>query len=222
MPPERIKVIVPGVDPDWFHPDVAGDPVRQRLKLSPDTPLVGMIARFQRVKGHDVFQEMARRIHAQMPETRFAVAGENVFGVSKDEAHKAAILARARTDPALKDTLTYLGFWEDAREVIAAADVMVCSSRFESLGMIHLESMAMRTPVVSMNNGGPAETIRDGITGYLVPPEDPDALAERTLALLRDPARRAQMGQAGRDHVCARFTAAGYARQFSQLVESLL
>lgn len=223
MHPDRIKVIVPGVDPDYYCPDaVSGAPVRDRLGIGPDVPLVGMIARFQHVKGHDVFQEMVRRVHAELPEARFVVAGENVFGVSKDERYKQRILAAAQTDPALKEALTYLGFWEDAREVIAAADVMVCPSRFESLGMVHLESMAMARPMVSMDNGGPAETVVHGRTGYLVPPEAPAELADRVLALLRDPALRRVMGEAGRKHVMAGFTAAGYASEFSQLVESLL
>jgi glycosyltransferase involved in cell wall biosynthesis len=115
-----------------------------------------------------------------------------------------------------------MGFWKDPRPVMAAADVIVCPSRFESLGMVHLESMAMARPVVSMNNGGPAETMVDGETGYLVPPDDPDTLADRVVALLRDPAQRKLMGAAGRVRVLAHFTAAGYAQQVSQLVESLV
>lgn len=222
MPMERVKVLVPGVDPDHFHPGVTGSVVREQLSIGPDVPLVAMIARFQHVKGHDIFQEMVKRVHAQMPEVQFAVAGENVFGVSKDEVYKNSILAAAREDPVLRDNVKYLGFWEDARQVIAAADVIVCPSRFESLGMVHVESMAMQCPVVSMDNGGPAETLVDGQTGFLVPPEDPDALADRVLTLLRDPALRARMGEAGRIRVLEHFTAAGYAAQFSQLVESLI
>lgn len=222
MPPERIRVITPGVDPGIFHPGVDGRPIRAQLGIEPDVPLVGMIARFQHVKGHDIFQAMAQRIHAQMPEARFAVAGENVFGVSKDEAYKQQILEHAQTDPVLRETLTYLGFWPDARELVAAADVIVCPSRFESLGMVHLESMAMARPVVSMDNGGPAETLVDGETGYLVPPEDPGALADRVLVLLRDADLRQRMGAAGRARVLAQFTAASYADQFAALVEGLV
>ncbi|HEX3051179.1 MAG TPA: glycosyltransferase family 4 protein [Aggregatilineaceae bacterium] len=223
MSPASIKVIVPGVDPAYYYPEADdGSAVRAKLGIGPDVPLVALIARFQQVKGHDIFQEMVRRVHAVLPNVHFAVAGENVFGVSKDETYKHQILETAQTDPVLRECLTYLGFWEDARQVIAAADVMVCPSRFESLGMVHLESMAMATPVVSMNNGGPQETVVDGTTGFLVPPEDPAALANAVITLLRDPARRAQMGQAGRAHVLAGFTAEGYARQFSDLVESLL
>jgi len=222
LPPDRVRVLVPGVDPAIHHPNVDGAPVRERLGIGPDVPLVALIARFQQVKGHDIFQAMARMVADEMPHARFVVAGENVFGVSKDEAYKRAILDAAQSDPVLRERLTYLGFWEDARQVIAAADVVVCPSRFESLGMVHLESMAMARPVVSMNNGGPAETVIDGETGYLVPPEAPDALARCVLALLRDPALRARMGQAGAAHVRAHFTAAGYAAQFSQVVEDLI
>jgi glycosyltransferase involved in cell wall biosynthesis len=214
------RAIVPGVNTDHFHPDGDVSPIRQRLGIGPEVPLVAMLARFQYVKGHDIFQEMVKLVHAQMPEVRFAVAGENVFGVSKDETYKNTILTNGREDPVLHDSLTYLGFC-DSREVIAAADVIVCPSRFESLGMVHLESMAMERPVVSMNNGGPAEIMIDGETGYLVPPEDPAALADRVLALLRDPALRTRMGQAGRARVVEHFTVERYAEKFSQLFKTM-
>ncbi|MBN1563323.1 MAG: glycosyltransferase family 4 protein [Anaerolineae bacterium] len=222
MPPESIPVILPGVDEAYFQPGMDGSAIREQLNIGPDVPLVAMLARFQHVKGHDVFQDMILRLHEQIPEARFVVAGENVFGVRKDETYKQAILTNARENPVLNRCLTYLGFFADPRPVVAAADVVVCPSRFESLGMVHLESMAMGCPVVSMNNGGPAETILDGETGYLVPPEDPAALADRVLAILRDPALRARMGQAGRERVLTYFTAQGYAEQFSQLIESLI
>ncbi len=213
---------MPGVNADYFHPHIDGAPVREKLGIGTEVPLVVMLARFQHVKGHDIFQTMAQRIYAQMPEARFAVAGENVFGVRKDETYKLSILEHAHTDPVLSRCLTYLGHYDDPRPVVAAADVVVCPSRFESLGMVHLESMAMARPVVSMNNGGPAETIIDGVTGYLVPPEDPDALADRVLTLLRDPALRARMGQAGRAHVLENFTASAYAARISDLIDTLI
>lgn len=223
LPPERVPVLVPGVDPDHYRPGaVSGAAVRAQLGIDTGSPLAAMIARFQRVKGHDIFQAMARHVLATLPDAHFAVAGENVFGVSRDERYKREILDAARSDPLLRDRLHYLGFWDDAREVIAAADVMVCPSRFESLGMVHLESMAMGVPVVSMDNGGPAETIADGNTGYLVPPEDPARLADRVLALLRDADQRRAMGAAGRARVLAHYTAGHYAAQVSALLARLI
>ncbi len=71
-------------------------------------------------------------------------------------------------------------------------------------------------------NGGPAETVIDGVTGYLVPPEDPDALADRVLALLRDAALRVRMGEAGRAHVLSHFTATAYAARVAELIETYI
>jgi glycosyltransferase involved in cell wall biosynthesis len=201
---------------------VDGSPVRARLGISPDVPLVAMVARFQNVKGHEYFLEAARYVLSAVTEARFAVAGENVFGVSRDETYKRRILDTARSDPLLRERVTYLGFWPDARQVIAAADVMVCSSWFESLSMVALESMAMQRPIVSTSVGGPAETVIDGQTGYLVPPRDSRAIAERVTALLQNPALREQMGAAGRQHVLAHFTAAQYANAIGRMVDQLV
>ncbi len=221
IPPECIDVLIPGVDPAIHHPQVDGSAVRSKLEIGPDVPLVAMVARFQNVKGHEYFLEAARLILEAVPEARFAVAGENVFAVSKDETYKRSILNMAQADPLLRERVTYLGFWPDAREVIAAADVMMCSSWFESLSMVALESMAMERPIVSTSVGGPAETVIDGKTGYLVPPRDSSVLAARAVTLLKNPALRQQMGQAGRAHVLEYFSAQRYADGIGQVVDQL-
>jgi glycosyltransferase involved in cell wall biosynthesis len=219
LPPARMPVIIPGVDPVKHAPAaVSGDPVRTHLGIGPEVPLVAMIARFQNVKGHEYFLQAAKIVKEAIPAARFAVAGENVFAVSKDEAYKQGILAMHRDDPVLREAVTYLGFWPDSREVIAAADVMVCSSWFESLSMVALESMAMAKPIVSTRVGGPSETVADGETGFLVPPKDPMAFAEKIIALLRDPALRERMGSAGRARVLEHFTAARYAERIGALI----
>src|SRR5260221_1384787 len=153
-----------------------------------------------------------------MPGARFAVSGDNVFGVVKDEAYKGSILVMARNDPALRERVTYLGFYPDVREVMAAADVMVISSYFESLSMVALEAMSMQRAVVSTNVGGPSETMIDGVTGYLVKPRDAKALADRVIMLLKDSTLRQKMGRAGRRHVIDHFTAGGCAAFITQVV----
>lgn len=219
MPPDRVMVIPPGVDTMRFRPGVDGSAVRAEAGIAPDAPVVALIARFQDVKGHDVFQAMARRAAAAMPEVRFLVAGENVHGVSADDAYKRRILAAHAADPVLRERLVYLGFRPDAERVIAAADVVVCSSQFESYGMVNVEAMSSGKPVVSTRRGGPSETIRDGETGFLVDAGDDAALAARVVALLHDPAARAAMGSAGRAHVLAHFSAQAMGRAFGQAVE---
>lgn len=222
MPPERLPVLPPGVDTERFRPGIDGSALRAELGIPADAPLVALIARFQDVKGHDVFQDMARALLAHVPQARFIVAGENVHGVSADEAYKARILARWQADPLLRDSMRYIGFRPDSERVIAAADVVVCSSHFESYGMVHLETMASGRPIVSTRRGGPSETVLDGVTGLLAEPHDPDALASQVLRLLRDPALRETMGAAGRARVLERFSARACADAFMDALDAAL
>jgi glycosyltransferase involved in cell wall biosynthesis len=223
MPLERVPVIYSGVDTSRFSPDVDGLRLRFQTNIPQDAPLVAMIARFQPVKGHHTFQAMARQVTLQMPETHFVVAGEDTFGVAKDEAYKQQILETAKTDPLLRK-LHYIGFREDVERVLAAADVVVCASDFESYGKANIEAMACGKAVVSSNRGGPAETIINGETGYLVPAGDSEALAKRVIELLHSPEERARMGQNGRRRAETVFSAekAGqaYAAEFMRILEN--
>lgn len=221
MPPEQIPVIYSGIDTQRFQPG-DGSALRQALNIAPDAPVVAMIARFQRVKGHDVFQDVARQVALQIPEARFIVAGEDAFGVAADAKLRDATLQAAANDPILRDRLHYIGFRHDVESVYHAADVVVCASHFESFGIANLEAMACGVPVVSTNAGGPSETVLDGETGYLVPPRDVTTLALYTLLLLRDPTLRAQMGQAARRHVEERFSVAAMRTAYERVFERLL
>ncbi len=182
---------------------------------------MALIARFQDVKGHDVFQDMARQVVRIIPEAHFVVAGENTQ-TSADNEYKTRVLQTAASDPLLKSRLHYLGFRADSERVIAAADVVVCSSHFESYGMVNIEAMASGKPVVSTNKGGPSETVADGVTGYLVPPGDAAGLAVHVIALLENVALRRRMGLAGRARVEELFSVKAMAAQYAQVVERML
>lgn len=222
MPPEQLPVIYSGVDTERFSPDVDRLRVRFQANVPQDAPLVAMVARFQPVKGHHTFQAMAKQVALQIPEAHFIVAGEDTFGVAKDAVYKQTMLDNAQSDPLLKKRLHYIGFRDDVERVLAAADVVVCASDFESYGKVNLEAMATGTPVVSTNRGGPSETILDGETGYLVPPDDPQALAMRVIELLNNPDERARLGTNGRRRVETIFSAQSAADAYSTLFNSIL
>lgn len=221
MPPERVELIYSGVDSQRFQPGIDGSQVRAEAGIDPQAPLVALLARFQDVKGHDVFQAMARIVAQHIPEARFIVAGENTQ-TSADNAYKTRILAAAQTDPLLSSRLKYLGFRADTERVLAAADVVVCSSHFESYGMVNIEAMASGKPVVSTNKGGPAETVAQGETGYLLPPGDAAGLARHVMDLLRDPDLRQRLGGAGRARVEQHFSVRAMAAQYMGVVERVL
>jgi glycosyltransferase involved in cell wall biosynthesis len=222
FPEERIRVLHPGVDTRVFRPAPAErEGVRRDLGLAPAAPLVTLLARFQSVKGHDVFVESARRVAQEAPAARFVVAGEDAFGVRADRAFERRVRARVAGDPVLRERLRFLGWTAHPERLLAASDVVVVSSRFESFGMVPIEAMAAEVPVVSTNVGGPAETIVDGQTGYLVPPGRPDAIAAPVLALLRDPELRVRLGRAARIRVEACYTLDRYATEFGHALDGL-
>ena len=221
MPSEKVELIYSGVDTTRFQPGLDGSQVRLDASVPADAPLVALIARFQDVKGHDVFHDMARQVAQMIPEAHFIVAGENTQ-TSADNAYKTRILDTATTDPLLNSRLHYLGFRADSERVIAAADVVVCSSHFESYGMVNIEAMASGKPVVSTNKGGPSETVADGITGYLLPPNDAAGLALQVIALLENAALRRRMGAAGRARVEELFSIKAMAVQYMQVVNRVM
>lgn len=221
MPPDQVVILNPGVDCERFRPRDDAAQIRAELDVAPDAPLVVMLARFQNVKGHDVFQDMARRVARELPQARFLVAGDNPH-TRADRRYRERIFRAAGDDPLLRERLRYVGFRQDTERVIAAADVVVCASRFEGFGTVNVEAMAGARPVVSTNRGGPAETVLDGRTGFLVAPGDAAAMAQRALQLLRDPALRRRMGAAGREHVLRNFSAAASARTFETTLERIL
>jgi glycosyltransferase involved in cell wall biosynthesis len=222
MPPDRVRVEHLGIDTRAFRPRAHESAVtRRQLGLPASAPLVTLVARFQDVKGHDVFLDAAKRVAANRPDAHFAVAGETVFGSGAETALKARVRAEVERDAAMRPRVSLLGWISQPERLLAASDVVVCSSRFESFGMVNVEAMACEVPVVSTNVGGPAETVLDGVTGCLVPPARPDLIADRVLALLSDERRRREMGRAGRARVQSLFSLERYARSFAGIASSL-
>jgi glycosyltransferase involved in cell wall biosynthesis len=213
-----MTVVPLGVNTRVFRPrteDIRA--IRAKLELAAAAPLVTLVARFQDVKGHHIFLEMARRVLHTKPGARFAIAGDNVLGGKAGEDYKRRIVDMAGADPSLRNAVKFLGWVSATEELIAASDIVVCSSFFESFGMVHIEAMACEVPVVSTNVGGPAETIVDGETGFLVPPGRPDLLAACVLRLLDSPHERQAFGRAGRERVIARFSVDRYAESMTDI-----
>jgi glycosyltransferase involved in cell wall biosynthesis len=223
MPSDRVRLLYPGVDTSVFRPSPGNrEDVRRELDVPKDAPLVTLLARFQEVKGHELFLEAARLIARRFPAARFVIAGENVFGGAGDEALKRRVISTVRADPVLRERVKFLGWVERTERLLAASDVLVCSSRFESFGMSLVEAMASEVPVVSTRVGGPSEIVAHAETGYLVDPGRADQIAEHVLALLEDSDLRARMGRAARIRAVERFELRDYVEGFSQVLEAVV
>ncbi len=205
----RMIHIPNGIDTQQFRPDPAARiAVRQELDLPQSAALVGMAARFHPQKDHHNFIQAAGIVLAAQPDARFLLFGS---GVNPENGLLAAWIEQA----GLSGKIYLLGPREDAPRLFAALDISVLSSASgEAFPNVVAESMACAVPAAATDIGDSAEII--GGTGRVVPPQDPSALADAVLDLLRLPAgERQALGAAARRRVEENFSlermAAAYA-----------
>lgn len=217
-PKRRIRVVTLGVDLGRFNPDsIPRGRVHRELNLDCASPVVACVARLQRWKGQTLFLQVAAHVAAGHREAHFVLVGGTLFGLEEAYARELRQEA-ARLLPA--SHVHFLGHRDDLPEILADVDIVVHSPALpEPFGLVLLEAMAMRVPVVATNAGGPAEIVVDGETGYLVPPGDVEGLAHAITSLLDDPKLRKTMGGAGRERVQARFTAERMVREIEAALE---
>jgi glycosyltransferase involved in cell wall biosynthesis len=218
----NVRRIPNGVDLGAFAIGGSGAAVRAALGTPAEAPLAGVVCRLDAWKGVDVFLRAAARVREALPAARFVVVGGAIEGQDA-YAHELEALACAL---GLNDALRFTG-WRygppDMPEVYAALDLLVLPSRQpEPFGLVLLEAMASGLPVVATDRGGPREICVDGETGLLVPPGDPDRLADAMRALLDDPARARAMGQAGRHRAEANYDLRNTVRAIEGQYEELL
>lgn len=208
VPEEKVTVIYNGIVLDEFHPPENPGAARAELGFGPETPLVGIVARLHAVKGHRYFLEAAREVLAQRPEVRFLVVGEGPCRSALEE--QARVLGIA-------GQVTFTGFVDDVRPLMAGLDLLVISSLWEGFGLTAVEAMALGVPVVATEVGGLPEVVRHGETGLLVPPANPAALAKSIVWMLEHPGAAGEMVKKGREAVRKNFTAAVMARRTEEL-----
>ena len=114
-----------------------------------------------------------------------------------------------------------LGFRNDVSSVVQAMDVGICSSDFEGSPLSVMEYMEEGKPVVATAVGGIPDLVDDGVNGLLVPPREPERLAEAIAELLSDPARRAQMGERGRELRRSEYSIEATVRRIAELYERI-
>jgi glycosyltransferase involved in cell wall biosynthesis len=180
---ERIRIVRNGIDLRPFECalPLASDPERNVI--------VGLVGRLAWEKGVDIFLSAAARLVDQFPQAMFVVAGEG------PDSEK---LARMLDDLKLRGRAELLGRRDDMPELYRSLDIMVSASRQEGLPIAILEGMASSLPLVATAVGEVPTVVRDGVTGLVVQPDDPAALAAAIAQLLRDQDLRRQFGAAGR------------------------
>jgi sugar transferase (PEP-CTERM/EpsH1 system associated) len=205
FPAARITTIRNGVNLERFH---AGqrDAARAALGLPAGVRIVGTVGRLVPVKDQATLVDAVAELASGGLAATVVIAG--------DGPERARLEARAAERGV---DLRLLGYRPDVEQVLAALDVFVLSSTSEGLSNTILEAMAAGRPVVATRVGGAEEMIADGVTGILVPPSDPAAMAAALRRVLTGAGGAAAMGTAARQRVEREFTLAGMMQNYERL-----
>ncbi len=181
--------ITPGISLSQFAEakvDVEGE--RKRLGISPDEKVVGMIACFKPQKAPLDFIRLAGKVVERLPESKFLLVGD---GELRGE------IERLIRKLGLKSRVILTGWRWDIPQIISMCQVIVLTSLWEGMPTVLPMAHAMKKPVVATMVDGSAEVIRDGKDGFLVPPRNSEAMAERVIYLLQHPEAAHKMGESG-------------------------
>lgn len=199
-PRHPVRVVHNPVELDRFDPAAAdGAAVRRELGLAGDVVVLSVVAQLTPWKG----QDDAIRALAKLPgEPVLLLAGSAKFagaGTQYDNVAYERELHELATQLGVAERVRFLGERSDVANVLAATDVALLPSWREAFGRIAVEAMAMGIPVAATSEGGPAEIVREGVDGLLIPPRRPDLWATELTPLLADPEQRQRMSQAARE-----------------------
>jgi glycosyltransferase involved in cell wall biosynthesis len=186
IPRQKTTVVHEGVDVERITQLPTAN-VHAAFYLPTHAPIVGNIGALVAQKGQHHLIDAAAIVVRAVPDSRFVICGEGELRQSLEEQIKRKHLERH---------VFLAGFRADVLELLKGFDLFALSSLQEGLCTSLVDAMAASKASVATRVGGVPEVVADGETGYLVPPRDHEALADRIVALLKDDARRAQMGEA--------------------------
>ncbi len=218
---DRVITCPNGIDPEpniYSQDDVAA--LTSQAKLEPEHMVVTCVANWRKVKGIDILVEAAAKIAKTHPHVRFLVAGD--FGRSPaDLAFTQAVMATADKVGA-GNYASFLGGINCIPALLSLSDIFVLPSRSEGMSNALLEAMKAGLPCVATDVGGNPEVVLDGVTGFIIPSEDPQALADKLLLLIDDKALYQSMSAAGKARILSDFNYETVIARVTESYENLL
>ncbi len=212
FPEHKVFLIPNGIDTDRFTFDAeARTQWRQKLNISEDAPVAGIVAALRPEKNHDLFLRAAKLTLQKNSEAQFVIAGDG------PERTRLETVARTLN---LESNVHFIGSTQDIPGVLSMMDIFSLTSHNEASPVSIMEALSCQRPVVSTDVGSIDECVLEGKTGYLVLPGDAEKLAERWTQLLGDKKLRSQLGDAGREHVVENCSLQSMTNGYTDLLET--
>jgi glycosyltransferase involved in cell wall biosynthesis len=210
---KKLLTLYNGVDFDKYGGQAAEKDIRWELGLPPEDIVACTVGSLFKVKGLDILLEAVKLVLAQSPSFKLLIAGEG---------DQASILKSKAEELKLGNSVLFLGFRNDIPDILKAADFYVCSSLSEGLSLSILEAMTAGKPVVATDVGGNPELVSDCQNGFLAPPSNPNALAEKMMLLINDPGLRRAMAQKSQEAARDKFSLEKMIENYENIYEELL
>ncbi len=205
------RVIHNGIEP--IHLDQVPQATRRHeLGISDDAPLCLMLATYEPRKGHEFFLKAFRQVIDHLPHATALICGH---GSDAEITHVRSVVSAL----ALTEHVVLQGYRSDVSELLRDSQVLVVPSQaYESFGLVIVEAMAMKLPVIATRVGGVPEVMPHGLGGLLCEPDDVAGFAGSILAILQDRDLAERLGQRGFERYVSKFTAPRMATAYAALV----
>ena len=212
--PDDYEKIYSAIDLDEFSSvNIDVEAKKKELGLAPNAPVVGCVGRLSPQKAPDIFMRMAAEVLKSNPRVNFLYVGGGPLRSDIEALIEELGIA---------DRVVLTGLRRDVPELLHVMDVFVLLSLWEGLPRVFSQAMAAGLPVVASNVGGAAEVVHDGKNGYVVPPGDYQAPAQRVLELVADPQLRENMGAEGRKVADPDFDVHHMVRRIHELYQDIM
>ena len=213
MNKEKIALIPNGIPLDEFRKTdkESGRSERKEFGISDNDTVIGIVGMLHINKGHRYFIEAAHAVVRQNSKTKFMIIGDG-------DLRQA--LEQQVTKLGLEDHVLFTGHQADMPKMLQALDIFVMASISETWGTSLVEAMAAGKAVITSDSGGPSEIIKDGLTGLIVPVKDPEAIAEKIMYLIDNPAQMLSLSENARKE-SEKFDIHHTVRQVQDLYESI-
>ena len=211
IPHSKIRAIYNGVDPGRFQSLLGPDEARGRLGIPSQSPVVSIVAALRPDKAHHIFLRAARIVVNAIPDAHFLVIGDGP---------QMPVLKILAMELNIENQVHFLGFQRQLGDIFAAVDINCLSSypQQETLSVAAIEAMSAGIPIVCTDVGFMKEIVIPNETGFLVPVDDPDSLAEKIIHVLKNPKQQQYMGKQARKLVDGTLSVHQMAKAFENLI----
>jgi glycosyltransferase involved in cell wall biosynthesis len=216
---DKLQVIHNGLELSLFDAALANksNRLKEELNIPLDCLLITAVGRIVPDKGFDYFVDAARLVlQKHQNNVHFIIAG------GEENIDFTNLLKQQVIDYSISDNFHFLGFRADIPDILAVSDIFVLSSRKEGHPYVMLEAMASECAVVAANCAGVEETIEEGISGFIVPIGDINAMAERLMSLIDSVELRDSLAKSAKKRIKASFTADKTATELMTVYEKIL